>query len=101
LTCGSFFRNFLPHEVPFEIHNKKILFVAYYLDKIGIKGILRSGNALVSHQHANMIVNVGNATSTDIITVAREMQTLVHKTFGIIPQPECQLIGFTEYPLMR
>src|SRR5579863_8967225 len=37
-TCGSFFRNFLPHEVTLEIDGKKIIFVAYYLDKIGIKG---------------------------------------------------------------
>jgi len=27
------------------------------------------------------------------------MQELVYEKFGIIPQPECQLIGFKEYPL--
>lgn len=98
-TCGSFFRNFFPHEVSLEVDNKKIIFVAYYLDKIGIKGTLRSGNAIVSPQHANMIVNLGTATSSDIITLAREMQSLVQKKFGILPQAECQLIGFKEYPL--
>ncbi len=100
LTCGSFFRNFLPDEVTLEINNKKIIFVAYYLDKIGIKGVLRKGDALVSHQHANMIVNTGNATSSDIIAVAQEMQQLVKEHYGIIPQPECQLIGFKKYPLL-
>lgn len=99
-TCGSFFRNFFPDEVTLEVDNKKIIFVAYYLDKIGIKGTLRSGNAIVSPQHANMIVNCGDATSTDIITLAREMQELVQKKFGILPQAECQLIGFKEYPLL-
>ena len=83
-----------------EIDKKKIIFVAYYLDKIGVKGSLRCGNALVSHQHANMIVNLGQATSTDIITVASEMQRLVQEKFGILPQPECQLIGFKKYPLL-
>jgi UDP-N-acetylmuramate dehydrogenase len=99
-TCGSFFRNFLSDEVSLTIDNKKIIFVAYYLDKIGVKGALRIGNALVSHQHANMIVNTGNATSSDIISVAREMQKLVKEKFDIVPQPECQLIGFKNYPLL-
>jgi UDP-N-acetylmuramate dehydrogenase len=100
-TCGSFFRNFFPAEVTLEVDSKKIIFVAYYLDKIGIKGTLRSGNAIVSPQHANMIVNLGTATSTDIITLAREMQRLVHNKFGILPQAECQLIGFKVPPLLE
>ena len=100
-TCGSFFRNFLANEVTLEIENKKIIFVAYYLDKIGVKGSLRSGNAIVSRQHANMIVNTGNATSNDIITLAQQMQKLVQEKFGILPQAECQLIGFKKYPLIN
>src|SRR3990170_2410521 len=32
-TCGSFFRNFFADEVTLEIDNKRIIFVAYYLDK--------------------------------------------------------------------
>jgi UDP-N-acetylmuramate dehydrogenase len=100
-TCGSFFRNFFPEEVTLEVDNKKIIFVAYYLDKIGVKGTLRSGNAIVSPQHANMIVNLGTATSTDIITLAREMQRLVQEKFGILPQAECQLIGFKKHPLLH
>lgn len=100
-TCGSFFRNFFEHEVTVESAGKKMIFVAYYLDKIGAKGTLSVGDAVVSHQHANMLVNKGNATSTDIITLARTMQELVHKQFGIIPQPECRLIGFKEHPLLQ
>lgn len=99
-TCGSFFRNFHDNEVNLVINNKKMIFAAYYLDKIGVKGALRIGDAIVSHQHANMIVNQGNATSTDIINLARSMQQLVHQHFGIMPQPECQLIGFRDYPLL-
>lgn len=98
-TCGSFFRNFHPHEVTLESNGKKMIFVAYYLDKIGVKGTLRVGDAIVSHQHANMLVNCGAATSTDIITLARTMQELVFKEFGIVPQPECLLIGFEMTPL--
>lgn len=99
-TCGSFFRNFHDHEVTLISNRKKMVFIAYYLDKIGVKGVLQYGDAIVSYQHANMIVNQGSATSNDIITVAQAMQKLVHKEFGIIPQPECRLIGFSEYPLI-
>ena len=99
-TCGSFFRNFTEDEVP-KINGKKIPYVAYYLDKVGVKGSLQIGGAVVSHQHANMIVNKKNATTSDIIAVARTMQELVKKEFGIIPQPECQLVGFKTYPLLK
>lgn len=98
-TCGSFFRNFTAQEVAHT--SKKLIFVAYYLDKIGIKGELTEGGAQVSHQHANMIVNRGTATTSDIITLARTMQKLVYDEFGMLPQPECRLIGFSEYPLLR
>lgn len=100
-TCGSFFRNFHEHEVSMESAGKKLIYVAYYLDKVGIKGVLKVGNAIVSYQHANMLVNLGNATSTDIINLARAMQQLVQDQFNITPQPECQLIGFKEYPLIK
>lgn len=99
-TCGSFFRNFNEDEVPFLVKGKKLLFVAYYLDKLGVKGELSHGNAAVSHQHANMIVTKPEATSADVINLAKKMQELVKEKFGIIPQPECQLIGFQQNPLL-
>lgn len=99
-TCGSFFRNFHDHEVTLMSNGKKMVFAAYYLDKVSVKGTLRVGNAIVSHQHANMIVNMGKATSQDIIALARRMQETVYEQFGTILQPECQLVGFNEYPLI-
>jgi UDP-N-acetylmuramate dehydrogenase len=99
-TCGSFFRNFHEDEVPFLINGKKLLFIGYYLDKIGIKGELSVGNAIVSHQHANMIVTKPGATSADVVGLARKMQELVKERYGICPNSECQLIGFNGYPLL-
>jgi len=100
-TCGSFFRNFLPDELSFEIEGKKVPFVAYYLDKIGVKGVLRVGNAVVSYQHANMLVTQDNATTADVIALARTLQTMVREKFGITPQAECQFIGFSSHPLLE
>jgi UDP-N-acetylmuramate dehydrogenase len=99
-TCGSFFRNFHDDEVTIINNGKKMIYVAYYLDKIGVKGSLHVGDAIVSYQHANMIVNKGNATSTDIIELARCMQKKVYDCFEIIPQPECQFVGFNYNPLL-
>jgi len=99
-TCGSFFRNFHPEEVTVVSNGTKMIYIAYYLDKLGIKGALSVGNAIVSYKHANMIVNQGNATTQDIIELAKQMQQLVKDSFGITPQPECRLIGFNEYPLL-
>ena len=99
-TCGSFFRNFHEDEVTLMSNGKKIIFVAYYLDKIGVKGHLRVGGAIVSYKHANMLVNQGTATSDDLVQLARQMQLLVFKHFGILPQAECQFVGFENYPLL-
>lgn len=99
-TCGCFFRNFHEDEISKPINGKKLIYVAYYLDNVGIKGNLRTGNACVSHQHANMIVTLDNAKSADIIAVARTMQEKVYEKFGLLPHPECELVGFKEHPLI-
>lgn len=99
-TCGSFFRNFYEHEVTVVSNNKKMIYVAYYLDKLGIKGELTVGKASVAYQHANMIVTREGATSADVIELARTMQQLVYNNFGILPQSECQFIGFEKHPLL-
>ncbi len=99
-TCGSFFRNFHEDEVSLISNNRKMIFIAFYLDKIGVKGVQEKGGAKVSWQHANMLVNTGTATSQDIIDLARTLQIKVYREFGILPQPECLLIGFKTYPLV-
>jgi UDP-N-acetylmuramate dehydrogenase len=99
-TCGSFFRNLYAHEATRESNGKKITHIAYYFDKLGMKGELSMGGALVSPLHANMIVSTPQASSSDIIKLARTMQERAREAFNITPQPECRLIGFTEYPLL-
>jgi UDP-N-acetylmuramate dehydrogenase len=100
-TCGSFFRNFHQDEISSSIDKIKIPYVAYYLDKIGAKGSLEAGKAYVSHLHSNMLVTKAGATSSDVVSLAREMQRLTYKHFGLIPQSECRFIGFSEYPLLK
>ncbi len=99
-TCGSFFRNFHEDEVTLVWNDKKMIYVAFYLDKIGVKGTTTVGGACVSWQHANMLVNKNNATSTDIVNLARTLQEKVKAEFGIMPHPECIFVGFKDYPLL-
>ncbi|MBD3273533.1 UDP-N-acetylmuramate dehydrogenase [Candidatus Dependentiae bacterium] len=100
-TCGSFFRNFHENEVDLIINNKKMTFVAYYLDKLGIKGNLQFGNAQISYKHANMIITKNNAKSSDVIQLAKKIQKLMLDNYGIIPFAECQFIGFKDCPLLN
>lgn len=99
-TCGSFFRNFYPHELLTTEKSQQPVNVAYYLDRVGVRGELQHGGAKVSWQHANMLVTEPGAASADVIAVARTMQELVMKKFNLKPQPECQFIGFKDYPLL-
>jgi UDP-N-acetylmuramate dehydrogenase len=52
------------------------------IDRLGLKGLER-GDAQVSKQHANFIVNRGHATSADVIGLIREVQDRVERAYGI------------------
>jgi UDP-N-acetylmuramate dehydrogenase len=99
-TCGCFFKNFNDEEIDFLVDGKKIVSAAHYLEIAGARRGLSSGCATVSKKHSNMIVTRPGATSEDVIDVAIKMQELVLHRFGILLRPECELIGFKEYPLM-
>lgn len=99
-TCGSFFRNFHADETNVMCGDQKAIWIAYYLDKIGVKGALKVDGAQVSYQHANMLVSCPTATSADIAALARKMQEMVKAEFDVVPQPECILVGFKDNPLL-
>lgn len=81
-SAGSFFRN-LPPESPGE----QRVAAGKLLDECGCKG-LRVGDAQVYENHANIIVNLGHATSKQVLTLAMEMQRRVRDTFDqqLIPE---------------
>jgi UDP-N-acetylmuramate dehydrogenase len=61
------------------------------LDELGMKG-LRLGNAQISEMHANFIVNLGNASSEDVIGLMERMRDAVQKRHGIILRPEVHFL---------
>jgi UDP-N-acetylmuramate dehydrogenase len=61
------------------------------IDQHGLKG-LRVGQAMVSHEHGNFIVNLGGATARDVMALLKRIQQRVSPTLEI----EWRLWGFTE-----
>lgn len=65
----------------------------WVIDHVGLRG-KRIGGAMVSHHHPNYILNVGDATAEDIITLASLIKTRVRDELGIRLREEVQLVGF-------
>lgn len=61
------------------------------IDAAGLKG-LRHGQAMVSPDHANFLVNIGGATPEDILSLAGEVRQRVYQEFGIWLEPEVHII---------
>ncbi len=62
------------------------------IDAAGLKG-LRVGDAQVSPIHANFIVNLGNATAKDVLTLAELMRQAVLEKFKVALEYEVQIVG--------
>ncbi len=62
------------------------------IDQCGLKGF-RHGDAQISHIHANIMVNLGNATARDVRELITIAQDAVEKKFGVRLHPEIGFIG--------
>ena len=71
------------------------LSAAWLIEQSGIhRGYRIPGSgAAISSKHTLAITNQGNATAADIIGLATYVQAMVQSHYGIILQPEPQLIG--------
>ena len=70
----------------------------YLIDQAGLKG-LEIGNAKISEKHANFIVNLGNASSYDILKIIKIIKYEIYKKFKIKLELEIKLIGFNKKEL--
>jgi UDP-N-acetylmuramate dehydrogenase len=62
------------------------------VDQCGLKGF-HVGDAQISYIHANIMVNLGNATSEDVIGLIRHAQAAVQDRFGHVLEPEINFVG--------
>jgi len=62
------------------------------IEKADMKGY-QIGGAQVSKKHAGFIVNKGNATAKDIVTLIQKIQKEVYKISGVKLKPEPKFLG--------
>jgi UDP-N-acetylmuramate dehydrogenase len=72
--AGSFFKNILKED------GKKIP-AGELIEKAGLKGF-RIGDACVWREHANFIINLGRADSSQILSLAEKIKSEVKEKFG-------------------
>ena len=84
-SCGSVFRNPEPQKA------------GQLIEALGLKG-LQIGDAQVSPIHANFIVNIGQASATDIDALIAEVQRRVLASHGLSLHPEVKRLGFGPEP---
>jgi UDP-N-acetylenolpyruvoylglucosamine reductase len=67
------------------------------LDAAGARG-LAVGGARLSPEHANFVENTGDATTADILAVMAAARRRVHERFGVVLEPEVQVLGEVSWP---
>lgn len=65
------------------------------IDELGLKGT-RVGGAMVSHEHANFIVNDGSATARDVLELIAVLKCRVQTERGIALHTEVEIVGEDE-----
>ncbi|MDA7667986.1 UDP-N-acetylmuramate dehydrogenase [Verrucomicrobia bacterium] len=79
-SAGCMFKN------PTEISAGKLI------EELGLKGA-HVGDAMISEVHANFIVNRGNATSDDVLTLIERVRTCAKSKRNIDLEVEVQVMG--------
>lgn len=88
------------HSQPYKLPSAGCIFrntqtapAGFLIEKCGLKGE-RVGGAAVSHEHANFIINLGEATSHDILTLIEKIKNSVFEETGIMLIEEIKKIPY-------
>ena len=104
-NSGSFFKNPIILKSDFEKIQERFPEMKFYeisdaavkvpagwlIEQAGFKG-KRFGDAGVHKNQALVLVNYGNATGKELLSLARDIQETVHKQFGIAIEAEVNII---------
>lgn len=82
-SCGSVFRN--PEDAS----------AGALIESVGLKG-KTYGGACISEKHANFIVNTGNASAEDVLTLIKMAREEVRRRYGIELETEVRFLGFKD-----
>jgi UDP-N-acetylenolpyruvoylglucosamine reductase len=67
------------------------------LEAAGCRG-LRHGGARFSEKHANFVENDQGATTAEVLELMAEGRRRVHERFGVVLEPEVQVLGEVTWP---
>ncbi len=70
-------------------------FAGALIEDCGLKGY-RVGGAQVSEKHAGFVINTGEATSSDILTLIKDVQNKVYEKHGVVLETEVKIVGEQE-----
>ena len=104
-NSGSFFKNPIVSKKAFEAIHAKFPEMKYYdvsetevkvpagwlIEQAGFKG-KRFGDAGIHKNQALVLVNYGNATGQEILTISKTIQETILSTFGILIETEVNVI---------
>jgi UDP-N-acetylmuramate dehydrogenase len=98
-SAGSFFKNVndrnlaesLP-SLPEGLKRAGVVPAGYLIEATGLKGY-RMGGAMLGRRHANFVLNVGNASATEIRRLASFTKESVHARFGVTLEEEVLYLG--------
>lgn len=98
-SAGSFFKNVNDAKLaqsldtlPEGLKKAGVVPSGYLIEAAGLKG-RRLGGAMLSSRHANFMLNVGQATATDIRNLAELAKTTVADKFGVTLEEEVLYLG--------
>lgn len=103
-SAGSFFKNVndvdlanrLPH-LPLPLRDAGVVPAGYLIEQAGLRG-MRHGGAMVGRKHANFLLNVANATATEIRQLAGLVKRRVLEQYGVALEEEVLYLGdWTSY----
>lgn len=103
-SCGCMFKNFEfvdeadikqlrdTLDVPDAFVAQKRIPAGWIIEKLGLKGTY-VGDAEVSHQHGNFLVNKGHATAADISALVHRVKRCVEDQVGVTLEEEVHHLG--------
>ena len=80
-------------EIPASMLFRKKISTGWLIHQMGLRGT-QIGDAKISEEHGNFIVNMGKATASDIIQLVSLVKTRARDQYGIHLHEEIQYVGF-------
>jgi UDP-N-acetylmuramate dehydrogenase len=98
-SAGSFFKNVVDQDLAQSLpgltdgmRQNGVIPAGFLIEAVGLKGY-RLGGAMFGQRHANFILNVGEATATNIRELAQYGARKVHDRFGVCLEEEVLYLG--------